>query len=301
MNATNIIDGDGHIMEDVEAIAKFIPDVYRSNWRWDPARIFPPLDHLHSQQIQMLPGSGGGGRFVGPDEWIEFLDDLGIESTVLYPTRGLAHGKMVDYDWSIAVCRAYNDWLHTTYTSRDKRFQGIALIPLQEPQAAAEELSRAVTELGFRGAMLPSTGLPNHLGAKQYAPISQEADRLGCALAVHGGAHSGFGMDHFNVYAPVHALGHPFGQMVAFGSIIFNGICDRYPNARLAFLEGGIAWLLLCLERFDRSWETHIAYDERGEHLQLREGERVSDYIRRHIKAGHLFVGCEGEEPANRC
>jgi predicted TIM-barrel fold metal-dependent hydrolase len=148
------------------------------------------------------------------------------------------------------------------------------------------------------GAMLPSTGLPNHLGAKQYDPVYKVADRLGCALAVHGGAHSGFGMDHFNVYAPIHGLGHPFGQMVAFGSLIFNGVCDRYPNARWGFLEGGVAWVLTCLERFDRSYETHIGYDLRGEQMQLRNGERVSEYVKRHMKEGRIFIGCEGEEPA---
>ena len=51
------------------------------------------------------------------------------------------------------------------------------------------------------------------------------------------------------------------------------------------------------LERFDRSYETHIAYDPRGELLQLEEGERVSDYVRRHIREGRIFIGCEGEEP----
>ena len=66
---------------------------------------------------------------------------------------------------------------------------------------------------------------------------------------------------------------------------------------RWGFLEGGVAWLFLVLERFDRSYETHIAYDPRGELLQLPKGERVSGYIRRHIKEGRIFVGCEGEEP----
>jgi predicted TIM-barrel fold metal-dependent hydrolase len=148
------------------------------------------------------------------------------------------------------------------------------------------------------GAMLPSTGLPNPLGSRMYWPIYEVANRLGCSMAVHGGAHEGFGMDHFNVYAPVHALGHPFGQMVCFGNMLFNGLCDKFPNVRWAFLEAGVSWLLMCLERFDRSYETHIGYDLRGELFQLREGERVSDYVKRHIREGRLFVGCEGEETA---
>jgi predicted TIM-barrel fold metal-dependent hydrolase len=103
-------------------------------------------------------------------------------------------------------------------------------------------------------------------------------------------------MDHFNVYAPVHSLGHPFGQLVSFASIVFNGIFDKYPGVRIAFLEGGIAWLLLALERFDRSYSTHIPYDLRGQLIQLRPGQTVEEYIKEHIQAGRIFVGCEGEE-----
>lgn len=148
------------------------------------------------------------------------------------------------------------------------------------------------------GAMLPSRGLKAHLGSKEYWPVYREADRLGCCLAVHGGIHAGLGMDDMNVHAVVHALGHPFGQAVNFGGIIFNGVLDRYPRVRFAFLEGGVAWLLLALERFDRSHETHVHFNPRGELLNLRANERVSDYIVRHIKAGRIFVGCEGSEPA---
>jgi len=127
--------------------------------------------------------------------------------------------------------------------------------------------------------------------------VYAEAERLRCAVGIHGGAHENLGMDDLNPYAPVHALGHPFGLMIAFAGIVFNGIFDKYPDVRIGFMEGGVAWLLMCLERFDRSFETHIQHDPRGEFLQLKNGERVSDYIMRHIDAGRIFVGCEGSEP----
>jgi len=135
------------------------------------------------------------------------------------------------------------------------------------------------------------------LGAKEYWPVYAEANRLGCCLAVHGGAHEGFGMDYLTPYAPINGLGHPFGQMVAFAGIIFNGIFDKFPNLRMGFMEAGVSWLQTCIERFDRGWETHIQYDPRREYIRLEPGENVSAYIRRHIEAGRIFVGCEGTEP----
>jgi predicted TIM-barrel fold metal-dependent hydrolase len=173
----------------------------------------------------------------------------------------------------------------------------MGLIPLQEPEAAVDELRRIVKELGMCGAMLPSTGIQANLGDPRYWPIYQEADRLGCAIGVHGGAHENLGLDDLTPYAPVHALGHPFGQMISFGGIVFNGVFDKFPNVKFGFMEGGVAWFLVCLERFDRSWETHIQHDPRKRFLNLRPKEKVSEYIARHADEGRIFVGCEGEEP----
>jgi predicted TIM-barrel fold metal-dependent hydrolase len=287
-----IIDGDGHVFEDAAAMQKHLPPPFnegRARDRW-----FPPLDHFHDFIGETPPGSF---RRVGPDGWIEFMDDVGIEMAVLYTTGGLAFGKVFHRDWAIALARAYNNWLYETYVQRSSRFRGMALIPMQDPEAAVEELRRVVEDLGFCGAMLPTTGLKDHLGAKDYWPVYQEADRLACAIGVHGGAHSGMGFDHMNVYTPVAAMGHPMGLLIHFSAIVFNGILERFPNARFGFLEGGVAWALVALERFDRSHETHIQWNPRGE-LSPRPDEKVSDYIRKHVKEGRLYIGCEGDEPA---
>jgi len=144
--------------------------------------------------------------------------------------------------------------------------------------------------------MLPSTGLSEPLGAKQFWPVYAEAERLGCALAIHGGCHGDIGLDHLNVHAGVHALGHPFCILGSCASIVFNGVLDRYPSVRIGFLEAGAAWLLMAMERFHSSYSTHIADDPRHELLQLGVREKVSDYIARHIADGRIYVGVEGDE-----
>ena len=294
-NLEIIVDGDGHVVEDLAAIVERMPKAYQEISHRPIRDPFPPLDHLHAANLHSLPPHSFAQ--VGVDGWVDFLEDVGIDTTVLYTTRGLAVGKIINREWAIDVCRAYNDWIYETYMTRSPRFKAMGLIPMQEPEAAAVELRRIVTEYGMPGAMLPSTGLKAHLGSKEFDVVYAEADRLGCALGVHGGAHENFGMDDLNPYAPVHALGHPFGQMISFAGIVFNGIFDKYPNVRFGFLEAGVAWFLLCLERFDRSWETHIQWDPREEYIRLQDGESISEYIKRHMKAGRIYVGCEGDEP----
>ncbi len=296
MGSTKIIDGDGHVLED-GSIAKYLHFPYKERADRLQNRLFPPLDHLHAGQAPSQTPPGSFQR-VDANGWVDFLDTVGIETTVLYPTSGLACGKINNHDWAIAITRAYNDWLHETFLSKSPRLKGMGLIPMQEPEAAVEELKRLVQDLGMCGAMMPSTGLPSQLGSKEYWPIYREADRLGCCLAVHGGCHSGLGLDNVNVHAAVHGLGHPFGITISFASIIFNGILDRFPNTNIAFLEGGVAWFLVGLERFDRSYETHYYYNPRGDLLTLKPNEKVSDYIIRQVKAGRIYVGCEGDEPA---
>ncbi len=300
-SSRRVIDGDGHVEEDA-SLEEYLDPVYRrvlgsaSGVKRDAVvgRLFPPPSVLHAEPMDLLEGSLAAG---GPKEWSEFLDELGIEQATLYPSRGLSIGNVLNRDWAIALARAYNDWFAATYRASDPRLLGMALLPLQDVAAAIEELGRAVTDLGAIGAVLPATGLRENLAAKEYWPVYEEASRLGCAVAVHGGLHAHLGLDKLDTFAPIHALGHPFGLMRALGGLVFNGVFDRYPNLRMGFLEGGVAWLLVCLERFDRSYATHRYLNPRGEFLELDGDRTISDYLIGLIDAGRLFVGCEGSEP----
>ena len=300
MGAVRILDGDGHILEDPEGMAKFLPAPYSAMPRSPRGRgpAFPALDHFHgSGSSQPDPERFGRGT-VGPKEWEAFLDDTGIEATVIYPTSGLAYGKVAYADWAIALTRAYNDWLHETFVSQSSRIHGMGLIPMQDPETAVEELKRVVTELGMCGAMLPSTGLRTHLGAKEYWPVYAEAERLGCALSIHGGCHDRLGFDDLEPFAAVHALGHPYGVGICFAAMIASGVFDRFPDLKVAFLEGGVGWFIMMLERLDGSYKGFYPYNDRGVLLQIGRGEKVSDYIRKLVQDGRLLIGIEGDEPA---
>jgi len=298
-NKRRIIDADGHVAEDSQAIIACMPEAYRTKAHVQSFHPFPPFDHLHAAHLIDMP-SGAFNRKVGPTEWLAFLDEVGLESTVLYPTAGVGSSNIVNPDWAIDAARAYNDWLHDTYLLHSPRFRGLALLPqpVLNPQAAAEELHRGVAKLGMCGVVLPSNSLhAPPLGSQVYHPIYEAANELDCCVAIHGGVHGGMGMDGLDPYAAVHAIAHPLGQMISLASIVFNGVLERFQNIKFGFLEGGVAWLLFCLERFDGSYESHVMRDLRGSYLKVRTGEKVSDYIVRHIKARRIFIGCEGGEP----
>ena len=64
---------------------------------------FPPLDHLHSGRAVETPPQRDGRAPVGPKGWLEFLDDIGIDWTVMYPTLALSYGKIVSRDYGTFV------------------------------------------------------------------------------------------------------------------------------------------------------------------------------------------------------
>jgi predicted TIM-barrel fold metal-dependent hydrolase len=235
------------------------------------------------------------------EDWHNFLDETGIDWTVLYPTAGLAVGRIVAPDWAVLACKAYNNWLYDKYLSRDPRLKGVALLPLQDVEAAAAELRYCVRERGMLGGMLPSNGeaIQGHLGNKLYWPIYGEAEKLGCCLAVHVGCLHHLGLDAFSTYYPAHALGHPFSLMIQAGAMLAHGVLDRFPGLRVAFLEGGATWVPFMMDRLDRSYhDGHVQLNVQGDLIGgPRDGQKASDYFKEQFRRGRVFVGfdCDDE------
>ena len=158
---TRIIDGDGHIIEDNKGIIAHMESPYREIAGAQGHLSSRRLDHLHSGRAVETPPQRDGRAPVGPEGWLDFLDDVGIDWTVLYPTVAL----VLRQDRQPAITpsrssRAYNDWLTRDLREVQSALQGHGeSFPMQDPEEAAKELRRAVTELGMLGAMMPSNGL----------------------------------------------------------------------------------------------------------------------------------------------
>jgi predicted TIM-barrel fold metal-dependent hydrolase len=248
-----IIDADGHVYEKQEEIFEHLEGRYAAKRTVLAFPFFPTLDGYHRGAIQarldLHQTLETSARI-----WLDFLDGAEIERTVLYPTAALTTGLIRDVDWAIALARAYNTWLCERYLRVSPRLHGMALLPLQDPDEAATELRRAVTELGMRGGVLTPIGLRKPLGDPAFDPVYREATRLDCPLAVHAGPAQGLGLDILDRFAQVHTLSHPFAQMIQVTSIVMSGVLDRFPTLRVGFLEAGTSWVPFVMHRMDRSY-----------------------------------------------
>ena len=119
---TRILDGDGHVIENVKAIMDRMPPELLGGNAVRGTGPFPSPDHLHHASHRYPEGAFRDPG--GVEGWGNFLDSAHIDGTVVYPTRGLSFGKIVDPDLAIATARAYNDWMYDDYLSKDERVKG---------------------------------------------------------------------------------------------------------------------------------------------------------------------------------
>jgi predicted TIM-barrel fold metal-dependent hydrolase len=136
-------------------------------------------------------------------------------------------------------------------------------LPLRSPQAAAEELERAVKEQGLIGFEILPVGLPVALGDSFYDPVYAAAERCGAVLGIHGTRSWSreLGAEGLNTFAEVHAYAFTAGILLQFTSMICQGVPIRFPKLRFSFLEVGATWLPYYLDRLDEHWEKRAAVE----------------------------------------
>lgn len=257
MSARNIVDADGHVTESTTSLAAFIDPAFREYGSGGGNRSYYPVDAWDRSVRGTLGDRAGDAK-----TWLAALDRGGVDLAVLYPTAGLSIGWVREPDFAVALCRAYNDFFHHEFTSTSPRLKGVALLPLQDPGAAVEELRRA-RQLGAVGAMLPAIGLRKPLGHPDFWPIYAEAERLDCVVAVHAtvrGPHY-FGADLFDTFIEVHTLSHAFAQMIQMTSMVLQGVFEAFPRLRVGFMEAGCTWAPYWLGRLDEEWEKRGALE----------------------------------------
>ena len=295
MRPQKILDGDGHIIERDAELLEHLETPYAGNDTLLGYPFFPTLDGYNRGAIMSRLGIHKSYTITART-WVDFLDEVGIETTVLYPTAGLAFGIIQDPAWAVALARAYNDWFTERYHKVNPRLRAVALVPLQDVPAAVAELRRAVTELGMVGAVLTANnadlGVRKALGHPDFWPLYEAAEQLDVPIAIHGAPSFNLGINFFTRFAMTQALEHPIAQMIQLTSMVMEGVFERFPKLRVAYLEAGAGWVPYIMDRLDRSYEVWAgkAYREFPEWLQRPPSE--------YLRSGRIYFSSEGGEPS---
>lgn len=123
-------------------------------------------------------------------ERIERMDACGIAYTILSLNAPAVQG-ITDTKRAIDVARRANDLLAEQVARRPDRFGAFAAMPMQDPDAAARELERTVSEMGFKGALvngfsqIGSADNATYYDLPQYWPFWSEVARLDVPFYLH--------------------------------------------------------------------------------------------------------------------
>jgi predicted TIM-barrel fold metal-dependent hydrolase len=218
-------------------------------WEALPAEHSDPTTPLYRHG----PPSGplldlGAGRLA-------WMDQMGVDTQVISLTspgvQPLEPAAAVD------LARRSNDLLADAVRAHPDRFQGLAALPTPDPPAAAEELRRAVGELGLRGAILFGRSRERNLDHPDNEPILAAIEDLGVPLFLHPqisrpqvreALYSDLGALDFALAGP--GLGWHFEAGVQFVRLALSGALDRHPELRIVLGHWGDV-ILFYLDELD--------------------------------------------------
>jgi predicted TIM-barrel fold metal-dependent hydrolase len=111
------------------------------------------------------------------------MDEGGIDFQVL--SHSIPGLEAVDAARGVPLARRLNDRLNEAVRAHPDRFAAFAALPTADSRAAADELERTVTKLGFKSAMI--NGLTNSVfhDDERFWPIYERAQALDVPIYIH--------------------------------------------------------------------------------------------------------------------
>lgn len=213
------------------------------------------------------------------------MDSAGVDVAVLsLTTPGVQN---LGASEAVPLARRTNDLLAEAVRRHPDRFEGFATLPTPDPKAAARELERAVTALGFRGAMLHGRTRDRNLDHPDFLPVLEASAALRVPLYIHPqipqpmvreALYAGLG-DELDLHLATGGLGWHVETGIQALRLILAGTFDRFPELQVILGHWGEV-VLFYLERVN-------VLSQAARHLR----RPVADYVRSnlHVTPGGIF------------
>ena len=255
----------------------------------------PNVEDMSDGEIVKIMSKGYDGIREGIKNGAERHVDQdidGVAAEFLYPGFfGLF--SFENLDLLVACQKNYNDWLHDYASAAGGRLFGLAAIPIQDPEAAVEELQRVV-KLGFKGGCIPCTSPPEHPYYDEiYDPVWAAAAEARFPLAMHVGT---------NAYTPKEfrqnrVLRDPIGDYAqsqisiqrSLVELIVHGVATKFPDLQFVVAEFNGGWIAHWLDRIEQGLQREYSFRNKGTYT----GEKPHD-----IWARQFWATIEDDRPA---
>ena len=169
---------------------------------------------------------------------IREMDEAGIDLQVL--SHSAPATQRLDAEAAPAIARAANDRLREKVQASKGRFEAFAALPTANPAAAADELERAVTKLGFKGAMVHGLTNGKWFDDRQFWPIFERARALDVPIYVHPAVPhpavvEAYYRDYLKQFPGLLTAAWGFTVETATQGIrlVLSGVFDKYPGLKI--------------------------------------------------------------------
>jgi predicted TIM-barrel fold metal-dependent hydrolase len=203
----------------------------------------------------------------------EAAEMMSADYVLLFPQQLLGLGRTEFLELETHVARAYARWLVEHVLQVDSRIIAPLYLPFSDPDACVE----LVEEFGDTPGIVAATTVTNRYEAthdRGYMKLYANLQERDLPLLFHAGIRYGVASQSmFNRFISVHGIGFPYFVMVHATNWIVNGLPERFPGLKVAFVEGGLAWLPFLMQRLD-----HMAMMRSSEVPLLKK--LPSEYLR---------------------
>jgi len=177
------------------------------------------------------------------------MDRQGVKMHALSLTQPMVY--WADDDLGVKLAAAFNDAISAAHRAHPDRLIGFAVLPMQNPTWALEELERAAKLPGVRGIYMATAVRDRELSDRSFFPLYERMADLGLPLFLHPMM---INNERLRQYYLINLCGNPFDTAIAASHLIFGGVMDAFPKLEVCLPHAGGA-LPILRGRFDRGFQ----------------------------------------------
>jgi len=263
--------------------------------------------HEPGQGLGVMVGNAKRTAFSSPkvrfttDERLKDMDAQGVDVQVL-SIHTPFFGYHLDPAQGRQLAREVNDEIAGLTRQSPQRFAGLATLPVQDVTAAIDELERAVTVLGLKGAELDTNVNGEQWDEPKFRPFFKAAEAMGAVLFFHPQPQHNFLMERTPRDGLFNSLGVILDDAIVVAILISGGVLEACPDLRVCIAHGG-GPACFAMGRLDRGWQSRpearripqppSAYQRRLYYDSVTGSEEALRFLLDQVGADRVVLGSD--------
>jgi aminocarboxymuconate-semialdehyde decarboxylase len=213
---------------------------------------------------------------ISSKDRIARMDAAGIDMHVLTVNNDFYRYEL-DPGLTQEIAQACNEEIGQMMADHPDRFTGLATVPMQDVERAIAEMERAMSKLGYRGITINDHVNGVTFDEPRFYPFWEAVESLGAVVFFHQCGPT-LVKARTTRYALPNSIGNLVDRAVTFGTLVFGGIMDRYPDLKICLGHAG-GYAPFGVARMDKTWRA--ADPEVPEFADARLPKPPSEYLNR--------------------